>query len=123
MADLTRDCWLWTGATNPGGYGNVTIKGQTYKVHRLAYEAIIGPIPPGLHIDHLCRVRNCYNPFHMEPVTQAINNQRGKSYWTSRTHCKNGHLYDELNTNWYRGYRICRQCKRDTAQRAKGIGV
>jgi hypothetical protein len=71
--EKTGGCWLWTGSRNGGGYGNYGGKGA----HRYAYELLKAPIPPGLVIDHLCRVRHCVNPDHMEPVTQSVNCRRG----------------------------------------------
>ena len=66
-------CWLWMASLNRKGYGSF----QSQAAHRVAYQLLVGPIPDGLHIDHLCRVRNCVNPSHMEPVTPAENQRRG----------------------------------------------
>lgn len=75
-------CWLWTGHIDKrSGYGRFTSGGRTYYAHRLAYETWVEPIPAGLHIDHLCRVRACLNPSHLEAVTQAENNRRA---WAAR---------------------------------------
>jgi len=72
-------CWEWKGAVGPHGYGVIgngrRIDG-TSLAHRVAYKSFITDIPEGLHIDHLCRNRVCVNPWHLEPVTQAVNNQR-----------------------------------------------
>lgn len=68
------ECWIWTGKTSVRGYG-VFRSTQQY-AHRYAYESRVGPIPPGLTIDHLCRVTNCVNPTHLEPVTRAENTRR-----------------------------------------------
>lgn len=87
--------------------------------HRKIYEAIIGPIPAGLNIDHLCRNRACVNPWHMEPVTQHVNVMRGSSPWAKHakaTHCPSGHAYDEENTYLYRGSRYCRTCNGRTSK-------
>lgn len=69
-------CWLWTGAVDGNGYGTVTIERVQLSTHRVAYELLVGPIPAGLTIDHLCRVLACCNPAHLEPVTRAENNRR-----------------------------------------------
>lgn len=74
-------CWEWSGATTPNGYG-VIGRGRrgegNVMVHRAAYEELVGPIPAGLHVDHLCRNRLCCRPDHLEPVTQAENNRRSR---------------------------------------------
>lgn len=73
-------CWIWQRATTKGGYG-VTDRGDGRQTtaHRVYYERFVGPIPAGLQLDHLCRVRLCVNPAHLEPVTSAENNQRGST--------------------------------------------
>lgn len=70
-------CWIWQGQTNGRGYGkfNVTDHGKA-RAHRYAYEQLVAEIPEGLEIDHLCRTKLCVNPWHMEPVTPAINRRR-----------------------------------------------
>lgn len=73
----TETCWLWAGARNPAGYGHFRRSGTTYNAHRFAYELLVGPVEKGLQIDHLCRVRNCVRPSHMEAVTPLINTRRG----------------------------------------------
>ena len=108
--DKTGDCWLWTRSVNSSGYGQSFINGERRVVHRIAYELLVGPIPAGLQLDHLCRVRTCVNPAHLEPVTQHQNMARG--LWAMRTHCPSGHAYDDTNTNRYRGRRYCRACHR-----------
>ena len=70
-------CWLWTGATDRKGYGQFRSKGAHVKAHRWSYERLVGPIPEGLQIDHLCRVPGCVNPEHLEPVTHRENQVRG----------------------------------------------
>lgn len=72
-------CWLWTAAINPGtGYARFWIPGAgTVNAHRFAYELAFGPIPDGLDVDHLCRVRSCVRPSHLEPVTRRENLMRG----------------------------------------------
>lgn len=110
-------CWIWRGYVKPNGYGTLAIARHPYYVHRLSYEAHVGPIPEGLEIDHLCRVRACCNPDHLEPVTHAENGRRGMA-GVLKTHCNNGHLYDAANTYLYRGqWRRCRQCDRERQRR------
>jgi hypothetical protein len=81
--------------------------------HRFSYEAYVGPIGAGLHIDHLCRVRSCVNPKHLEPVTQRVNTLRGEGRAALQlrvTHCPRGHEYTPDNIYLWRGHRACRTC-------------
>ena len=110
--DKTDTCWLWIGATSANGYG-VTSAGNGNRLvgaHRRVYELLVGPIPEGLQLDHLCRVRNCVNPAHLEPVTPSVNQQRMGAV---KTACPKGHGYDAANTYMYRGRRNCRRCHAD----------
>ncbi|KOG21765.1 hypothetical protein ADK36_12325 [Streptomyces viridochromogenes] len=120
--DTSGDCWLWTAKPNGEGYANVRIDGVHYRAHRLAYELLVGPIPDGLVLDHLCRVRHCLNPAHLEPVTIAENIRRGRAvlppYSSRKTHCPQGHVYDEVNTYVTpQGKRDCRTCRRAARRR------
>ena len=112
----TETCWLWTGANHGGGYGTVNIGGQFKYAHRLSYEWVVGPIPQGLELDHLCRTPACVNPAHLEPVTHRVNTLRGETFGAenvAKTHCAQGHPYDEANTfRPARGDRQCRECGR-----------
>lgn len=72
------ECMLWQGALNYAGYGHLRVGGRLTGVHRIAYELAVGPIPAGLEIDHLCAVRNCVNPAHLEPVTHEENLRRAR---------------------------------------------
>lgn len=75
--DADGSCWIWTGAITAHGYGTVGIDGRTRPVHRVVYEALTGEaIPDGLDLDHLCRVRSCVNPDHLEPVSRSENVRR-----------------------------------------------
>jgi len=112
------DCWPWTGYIMPNGYGKLTVQGRRSNLaHRLAYETFVGPIPAGLDLDHLCRVRHCVNPDHLEPVTRSENLRRsplpnnGGAFHRSKTHCPQGHPYDRENTRWYRNERTCKTCR------------
>lgn len=73
----TETCWLWTGSLDWSGYGHFWRSGTLMLAHRWAYEHFTGEVPKGYQIDHLCRVRHCVNPSHLEAVTPSINVQRG----------------------------------------------
>lgn len=112
----TGFCWEWTGYVHRSGYGAFTPhEGETpQQAHRFAYELLIGPIPEGLVIDHLCRNKSCVNPDHLEPVTIQENTLRGYSESAMnarKTHCKNGHEFTPENM-WISGVgaRLCRAC-------------
>lgn len=112
----TSGCWLFTGCTKPDGYGRFFYEGKQALAHRVGYEHFVGPIPAGLSLDHLCRVRNCVNPAHLEPVTHAENVKRGigpTAINATKTHCVHGHPFDEANTYIHptRGDRTCRACR------------
>lgn len=104
-------CWLWTAGKNGKGYGRfgTTLRGNVH-AHRFAWEFVNDrPVPIGLQLDHLCRVRNCVNPAHLEPVTPGENTRRGEP--AQRTHCPVGHEYVDYNLVVYRGNRRCRACR------------
>lgn len=108
-------CWLWTAGTCPEGYGKFSLNGRSVYAHRTAYEWLVGAIPEGLHIDHLCRVRSCVNTAHLEPVTVGENIRRGQtgSNMAAKTHCPQGHEYAGANLIVERrGKRACRECRR-----------
>lgn len=108
-------CWVWMGCKLPRGYGRFWKDGGMRLAHRVAYELFTGPIPDGLQLDHLCRVPGCVNPAHLEAVTHAENVRRGDRtrYNADKTHCPQGHPYDEENTFIYSdGRRECRICNR-----------
>lgn len=110
-------CWLWLGGIGPGGYGTASWGGKTQRAHRLSYAAFKGNIPDGLCLDHLCRVRSCINPQHLEAVTYAVNSSRGigpSAINQRKTHCKNGHLFPPANSA---RRRICLPCQKVLARR------
>lgn len=72
-------CWIWMGELNRNGYGRISFGGARRMVHRIVYILLVKSIPDGLHLDHLCRVRCCCNPAHMEPVTPRENTLRGEA--------------------------------------------
>jgi hypothetical protein len=114
FVNKTETCWLWEGSKNREGYGLLRRVNETPRVklaHRLAYEELIGPIPDGLVIDHLCRVTNCVNPAHMEPVTDRVNIMRGEGLAVqnaAKTHCIRGHVLPESRNRY--GRRVCKPC-------------
>lgn len=112
--DEDGECWTWTAHRDRYGYGMFSIKGRPVLAHRWSYEHLIGAIPEGLVIDHLCRNRACVNPWHMEPTTQKVNALRGEGVGARSaqvTKCPHGHPYDEMNTYLYRGERRCKACR------------
>lgn len=125
--DKSDNCWLWAGAIDKAGYGRMGVGGKVLYTHRLSYEFYVGPIPEGLHIDHICRVRSCLNPDHLEPVTCRENARRGNTGELSgakqraKTHCPQGHPYDETNTyvDPNNGSRTCRKCHAERERRSQ----
>lgn len=115
MPEPMSGCWLWAGALSKG-YGHFALtKGDVRNAHRLAYEELVGPIPAGLHLDHLCRNRACVNPDHLEPVTNRENTVRGAHPMVVPFHtgrCVSGrHEMTEANTvTRDGGRRKCRAC-------------
>jgi hypothetical protein len=113
--DKSDSCWVWNAGKDSGGYGNFWYRGTAVKAHRFSYELFVGKIPESLQIDHLCRVRSCVNPEHLEAVTKDENYRRGMGmlYHKNKTHCPRGHEYDEENTYLYKGKRNCKTCRRN----------
>lgn len=130
-------CWVFTGKPSPRGYGKVNVyateegdERTPRLVHRVVYEAKVGPIPVGLTLDHLCANTMCVNPAHLEPVTAAENTRRqwrdGRANagvrQREKTHCRHGHEFSPGNTYVKpSGERCCRTCRRaqNTADRKK----
>lgn len=107
-------CWIWHGSRLPDGYGQIRINGRTRGAHRVVYELLVGPIPDGLTLDHLCRTHACVNPRHLEPVTMRENTLRGvgpSARNATATHCHRGHEFTEANTHTWNGHRSCRACR------------
>lgn len=119
------ECWEWTAATAGDGYGTFRSHNRMEGAHRVAYELIVGSIPQGLEIDHLCRNPICVNPQHLEPVTHKVNLLRGVGVMAQnsrKTHCVRGHPYDTINTRIGTKGRSCRACHRiwDRVRRPRG---
>ena len=109
-------CWLWDGHVGANGYGQIKGKLKVMGAHRFSYEGHIGQIPDGLDLDHLCRVRSCVNPAHLEPVTRKENARRGLR--GMKTHCPQGHPYSGENLYVYsNGHRRCKKCRTDGMKR------
>lgn len=121
--DPVTGCWLWTAYTTPKGYGQFGVGGRTRIAHRLVYEVLVGEILDGLVTDHLCRVRCCVNPAHIEPVTNQENVLRGLGPTAAnarKAHCKRGHEFTSENTYRDRKGRRCRTCGRESLARKQG---
>lgn len=120
----TPDHWEWTGVLSRLGYGSFMAEGHLWMVHRYSYELLVGPIPEGLTLDHLCRVRHCVWPEHLEPVTLQENILRGSgpiAQHAVKTHCDRGHPFNEENTRIRmrngRPTRVCKVCKNEDERR------
>jgi hypothetical protein len=119
--DKTDGCWEWRGQITTSGYGANGSRIAGEKVaHRISYVLLVGPIPEGLQLDHLCRNRACVNPEHLEPVTARVNTMRSgaaSAINARKTHCDHGHEFTPENTHMQRSggriYRRCRACGRD----------
>ena len=125
VEDPKTGCWNWTGAKGSAGYGTIIVHDEKGKhgrgAHRVSYEQLVGPVPAGLELDHLCRNPSCINPEHLEPVTRGENIRRGslpgilRAKGAARTHCKNGHPLVGRNVAHVSGSissRSCRVCAR-----------
>lgn len=108
------DCLLYQGAL-ADGYAHIGLSGKRwYYAHVFMFEVLIGPIPMGLELDHLCRNRSCVNPAHLEPVTHRENCVRGVGFVSrkaSQTTCMRGHELAGGNLYSWRGHRYCKKCR------------
>lgn len=124
VASLSGPCHVFRGARNDSGYGVVRAFGKMVRVHRLAWEREVGPIPQGMVIDHQCRVRACCNVDHLRLVTLRQNNTEnvignaGQMH-AAKTHCPYGHPYTKENTMMHHGSRECLICVQAHARRRR----
>jgi hypothetical protein len=112
-------CLVTTGGVAiKGGYRRIGWGGRKVLAHRIAWELAYGPVPDGMCVLHHCDVPRCVRPDHLWIGTQLDNmadmkaKGRGRSGESAKTHCPQGHPYDEANTYHYRGMRYCRTCWR-----------
>jgi hypothetical protein len=116
---MKRDtCWEYSAYERKDGYmmWKTLVSGKRKLAHRVVYEKLIGEIPRGFVLDHLCRNRKCVNPSHLEPVSPRENILRGvgsaaKNH--AKTTCKRGHSFTKENTYLRNGSRSCKECKRN----------
>lgn len=121
MPEPNSGCLLWLGRVNRTGYGVMSVThSKRMDAHRVAYMVEHGPIPVGLQLDHLCRVRSCVNPAHLEPVPPKVNYLRGQSFAAKKarqTHCIHGHPLSGENLRLTKkGHRMCLTCSRTRAR-------
>ena len=111
----TDSCWLWLPKKERNGYGRVRVNNKRLGVHVVSYLLTGKNIPNGMVIDHLCRVRHCVNPQHLEVVTRGENVLRGNgvtAQHAKQTHCKRGHPFNNANTLRIKNGRDCKSCNR-----------
>ena len=129
----TDTCWLWTAAINANGYARIGVKVDgkwtTKNAHRYIYKLLVGDIPDDMVCDHLCRVKHCVNPAHIEIVTDEENLLRGSKngpiFNKFKTHCKQGHEYTPENTyirkTYRKGRRECKKCWQNYYRKRKAL--
>jgi hypothetical protein len=122
----TEKCWLWIACITQDGYGQFWCNKKLQYAHRLSFELHKGEIPKGLTIDHLCRVRHCVNPDHLDSVTNKENILRGiapSAQNAVKTHCVQGHEYTTENTYRHKRGRECRICGKARKDKFRATAV
>lgn len=117
VARVPSGCWQWTAGLDRDGYSAISFQGKRQGAHRVFYAELVGPIPSGLQLDHLCRNRACVNPGHLEPVTKRVNTLRGlgpPARNARKTRCPEGHQY-----TLRLGKRTCKPCEAASQRRYK----
>lgn len=119
--DPTTGCWNWTGAKTPGGYGRISDGKKKPPAHQVSWKVHYGPILSNHEIDHVCENPSCVNPDHLQAVTREQHraNERAR-----KTHCKQGHEMDDINTGIRGDGRLyCRACNRIAARKSQAKRV
>jgi len=123
--EKTKNCWIWKGTINSQGYGVAWFNGKLHRAHRLIYEWERETIPQGMVADHICRIRNCVNPDHIEIITNGANVLRGVSQSavnSRKKFCIRGHKFTPENTYSYtRGWRCCKTCFNARNRRVRAL--
>lgn len=123
---LPNNCHGWTASRAGHGYPYISFNGKRQLVHRITHEQMFGPIPEGKEAHHECENKGCINPLHIRPVSHSENiklSNPWKSSWLrKKTHCPEGHEYNQSNTYLWRGYRHCRSCRKTRQQLASMEG-
>jgi HNH endonuclease len=117
-----KGCWRWTKRKNKGGYGVTSLGKRRVGAHIISYIAFKGNYDRTLELDHLCRVRDCVNPEHLEPVPKIVNILRGSGCFAKNkqaTYCKRGHLLSGDNVYLRPEGRRCRACRARDGQRRR----
>lgn len=126
--DKTDSCWVWTGFTRGKGYGGFQLPTGVVSAHRFAYETLVGPIPEGAQIDHVCMNKLCVNPKHLEPVTNEENQYRAyrhRGHWPieSREPAQKSCTIcgKEFSTIFYEIHQYCSNACRCKAKRLRKL--
>lgn len=120
LPEPNSGCWLWTGALGRDGYARINILGKSAQAHIWSYRHFVGEVLEGLELDHVCRVRCCVNPGHLESVTHFENMRRSPLHGMHRTYCAQGHEYTKENT-YQSKQRHCRTCGQAASRRYKAM--